>query len=192
VYKKSIKNMSIESILAQYQTLSAVPRSAVGAVVGACVADAATRPVHWVYDRSVIESTIGGNPNPEFWPTSLSPFYTLETGKRSCYNDESMVMLQSLSRGIPYQPEAMKAALLAMYSPDSPYASSLALRKKAYDPSQRTQKREPIPGPWQHSAVTYFQKSMEEGRDETGDPETAETDGFCLSIPLIARFTLLY
>ena len=32
--------------------------------------------------------------DPEFWPESMSPFYTLPTGARSCYNHVVMAGLQ--------------------------------------------------------------------------------------------------
>ena len=40
---------------------------------------------------------------PEFWPESKSPFYTLPTGARSCYNHVVMAGLEAftLARGEP-------------------------------------------------------------------------------------------
>lgn len=178
---------AISSLLTEYHALPLFSRRAVSAIVGACVGDGATRPTHWVYDRSILETSIGPQ-NPEFWPVSLSPFYTMETGRRSCYNDESLAMLLSLSPApAPFDKHAAEASLLKMFAPDSEYAEALGRRLKAYEPSQRTQAREPIPGPWQQAAVTSFLKAAADGKEVTGDPTSTETDGFCLSIPLVAR-----
>ena len=53
----------------------------VGAVLGAVVADAASRPLHWVYDANSMKKHLKGRENtPEFDPVSRSPYYKLETG----------------------------------------------------------------------------------------------------------------
>ena len=89
-------------------------------------------------------------------------------------------MLSSLRKSSEiFDPEATKEAIRTMFSPSSEYATALALRAKPYESSQRTQKREPIPGPWQQAAVTSFLKG---GEGEVN----SETDGFCMSIPLVA------
>lgn len=178
---------TLASLFTEYYALPLLSRRAVSAIVGACAGDGATRPTHWVYDRSVLENVIGQQ-NPEFWPVSLSPFYSMKTGRRSCYNDESLAMLQSLSPSpAPFDKSATERSLLQMFAPDSEYAEALGRRLTAYDPSQRTAKRDPIPGPWQQSAVTSFLKAASEHKEVTGDPSSTETDGFCLSIPLVAR-----
>ena len=37
-------------------------------LLGAAVADAATRPLHWIYDTDEIQKLIGAKADPEFWP----------------------------------------------------------------------------------------------------------------------------
>lgn len=179
---------ALASLLLDYRALNIRSQRAVAAIVGAAVGDAATRPVHWLYDRAVLESTIGTS-NPEFWPTNLSPFYIVATGRRSCYNDEAFAMLQSLPP-LPevFDKESTRASLLKTFSATSEYAEALERRLIAYDPARRTDKRDPIEGPWQQGAVTTFLKAVEEGKKVTGETANAETDGFCLALPLIARF----
>ena len=47
------------------------------------------RPLHWVYDLGELNAAISSSPDtPEFWPESVSPFYTLPTGENSCYFDQ--------------------------------------------------------------------------------------------------------
>ena len=50
------------------------------AILGATVADAASRPLHWIYDREKMESLLKTRFQPEFWPTSESSFYTFPAG----------------------------------------------------------------------------------------------------------------
>ena len=60
------------------------------AILGACVADAAARPLHWVYDMSALnrylgqkigdtdeEKSIDRYKYPEFFPENRSPFYNV-------------------------------------------------------------------------------------------------------------------
>ena len=64
----------------------------VSAILGACVADAAARPLHWVYDMSDLkkylnqkvgstpeEKSVDRNKFPEFYPESKSPFYNVSS-----------------------------------------------------------------------------------------------------------------
>ena len=53
--------------------------------------------------------------------------------------------------------------------------------------NRKLEEREPVPGPWQQAAITYFlnQKS----NDPIGNPESKETDGLCSTIPLQCRLT---
>lgn len=44
-----------------------------------------------------------------------------------------------------------------------------------------------MPGPWQQAAVTAYLTDLQAGRAPRGSPESLESDGFCSSIPLIAR-----
>ena len=76
----------------------------IAALLGACVADAASRPLHWVYDMHALKcylkesfnDGIDRNQQPEFYPQSRSPFYSLPTGENSCYFDITKAVLESL------------------------------------------------------------------------------------------------
>ena len=51
------------------------------AVLGAVCADAAARPLHWVYDANAMREHLRGREDqPEFHPENRSPYYKLETG----------------------------------------------------------------------------------------------------------------
>ena len=83
----------------------------IAALVGACVADAAARPLHWVYDMEALEKylnetfddQVDRTKQPEFYPENKSPFYSLPTGENSCYFDITLTSLESLVKYIlPY------------------------------------------------------------------------------------------
>ena len=150
-----ISKESLATLFARYNTLSITKQRAVASVVGSAVADAATRPVHWLYDRSKLESIISPTADSAFWPESLSPFYSLPTGRRSCYNDLGYVMLRSLQQqsdhsntdstvttstasvvGSPYSKDAYFSSLKSLFSPPSEYADAMARRLVAYDPAK--------------------------------------------------------
>jgi len=48
-----ISKESLATLFARYNTLSITKQRAVASVVGSAVADAATRPVHWLYNGSI-------------------------------------------------------------------------------------------------------------------------------------------
>ena len=64
--------------------------------LGATVADAATRPLHWVYDPKKLKSYIKGKKEIAFLKKNKSPFYSIKTGKVSGYNDIGQVMFKTL------------------------------------------------------------------------------------------------
>ena len=83
----------------------------IAALVGACVADAPARPLHWVYDMEALEKylnetfddQVDRTKQPEFYPENKSPFYSLPTGENSCYFDITLASLESLVKYIlPY------------------------------------------------------------------------------------------
>uniref|UniRef100_W5KC04 Uncharacterized protein n=1 Tax=Astyanax mexicanus TaxID=7994 RepID=W5KC04_ASTMX len=76
--------------------LSVADRAA-GAIIGSAVADAAAQPMHWVYNLQQLEEYLADDPEPEFRSESVNPFYRRETGRQSCYGDQSYVLLESLS-----------------------------------------------------------------------------------------------
>ena len=64
--------------------------------LGATVADAAARPLHWVYDQKKLAKYIKGKKNFVFLKKNRSPFYNIKTGKVSGYNDIGQVMFNTL------------------------------------------------------------------------------------------------
>ena len=64
--------------------------------LGATVADAAARPLHWVYDQKKLNHYIKGKKEIAFLKENKSPFYSIKTGKVSGYNDVGQVMFKTL------------------------------------------------------------------------------------------------
>ena len=64
--------------------------------LGATVADAAARPLHWIYDPKKLKKYIKGKKDITFFKNNKSPFYSIKTGKVSGYNDVGQVMFKTL------------------------------------------------------------------------------------------------
>ena len=64
--------------------------------LGATVADAAARPLHWVYNQKKLNSYIKGKKDFSFLKKNKSPFYNIKTGKVSGYNEIGQVMFETL------------------------------------------------------------------------------------------------
>lgn len=131
----------LQLLIGRMRKLTPVHQRAVAAVVGSAVADAASRPMHWLYDREKLENIVGSD-DPAFWPVSISPFYSLLTGRRSCYNDLGYCMLRSLSipsdddKATAFVEVAFKESLLEKFRAPSEYAEAFARRKEAYSPAK--------------------------------------------------------
>ena len=65
-------------------------------LLGATVADAAARPLHWVYDPKKLKSHIKNKKEITFLKQNKSPFYSIKTGRVSGYNDVALVMFKTL------------------------------------------------------------------------------------------------
>ena len=66
--------------------------------LGATVADAAARPLHWVYDKKKLNSYIKRKKDIAFFKQNRSPFYSIKTGEVSGYNDIGQVMFKTLTK----------------------------------------------------------------------------------------------
>ena len=64
--------------------------------LGATVADAAARPLHWIYNQKKLLSYIKGKKDFTFLKKNKSPFYNIKTGKVSGYNAISQIMFKTL------------------------------------------------------------------------------------------------
>jgi len=183
---------NLASLLASAKQLTPLQQRKVASVVGACVADAASRPLHWVYNMdnldSYLKSNLGGvdrTLHPEFFPESRSPFYSLPTGSNSCYYDTTQSALNSLHKNS----NAYSLTHLCDQLIEDFFGAS-----SAYNGEQRQQymkqKSEggspgPFNGKWMHGSLFQFKENKEAGKDEHFGGQIKETDGFCLALPII-------
>ena len=100
--------------------------------LGATVADAATRPLHWVYDPKKLKKYVKGKKEIVFLKKNRSPFYNIKTGKVSGYNDIGQVMLQTLisSKKKSEILRNFKKNIIKHFGPGSNYWKNLKPNKK--------------------------------------------------------------
>ena len=100
--------------------------------LGATVADAAARPLHWVYDPKKLKSYIKDKKDITFLGKNRCPFYSIKTGKVSGYNDVAQVMFESIleSKNKSNILKIFKKNIVKNFGPRSKYWKNLNLRKK--------------------------------------------------------------
>jgi len=164
-------------LLSKLTLLPPLQCAAVGTILGSAVADAAARPLHWIYDQTELDKLFQQNRVPEFWPESRSPFYTLPTGARSCYNHVLMAGLEAFTEAQgEVDLEIYKKILNKNFGAGTEWQEALERRREAYSPAKRKEWREPVEGPWLHGAVIYF---LEHGE---GEKKNTEMDAFLLTV----------
>jgi len=167
--------MSVPKLIQDVAALPLLSKRKVSCVVGAVVADAASLPLEWIYkDQTMVD--IVGDKNPEFWPESHCPFYSVPTGSVSCYTDEMLTTLDSLARndGVLDKDKISSSIQTKFGSPESPYQIALA---------KRADKKFPIPGPWINGGVIKSLSNMSAGVQPPGSDSCEDNDGFCVSLP---------
>lgn len=83
--------------MTQSSQRSEVKARARAAVLGALLADAATMPLHWIYDLDKLNSLVESKTTrtqPEFFPEPSCPFYEYPLGALSPYGDEAYAVLR--------------------------------------------------------------------------------------------------
>nr|XP_054755327.1 crystallin J1A-like [Lytechinus pictus] len=142
--------------------MTSVESRAAGAIVGSFIADAATLPVHWVYNQELLASEVAKHATPEFIPNSICPFYQIPTGKNSAYGDHLYVLLKSVVENRGFNENAYKEGLKAMFGPGS-----------AFD-YERPSSGGPAQGPYLHGSMKKFLQNLAQNQENTGD--TGSTD----------------
>ena len=119
-------------------------------LLGATVADAAARPLHWVYDQKKLLTYIKGKKDFTFLKKNKSPFYNIKTGKVSGYNDIGQVMFQTLVEGHEDIEERFKKNIIKNFGSGSAYWKNFKLRAKY---RKIKDWRGIIKGPWIHQNI---------------------------------------
>ena len=149
--------------------------------LGATVADAAARPLHWVYDPKKFKNYIRGKKEVAFLKKNKSPFYSIKTGKVSGYNDIGQVMFQTLitSKKKSDILKNFKKNIIKNFGPGSNYWKSLKERKKY----KKIKWKKPLNGPWIHQNFIETIKNIKAKKSITGGTKVNESDGFCAALP---------
>ena len=151
--------------------------------LGATVGDAATRPLHWVYDPKKLKKYIKGKKEIAFLKTNRSPFYSIKTGNVSGYNDVGQVMFKTLlfSKKKSEILKNFKKNIVKNFGPGSKYWKNLKLRKKY----KKVKWKKPMNGPWIHQNILETIQNIRSKKNITGGTKVNESDGYCAALPYL-------
>lgn len=148
--------------------------------LGATVADAAARPLHWVYDQKKLKKYINKKKDFSFLKKNKSPFYSIKTGNVSGYNDVGQVMLKTLYEGTTNIEYRFKKNLKKHFGPGSNYWKNYKSRAKY---RKIKDWRGIIQGPWIHQNIIDTIKNINKNKNISGGNKVHESDGFCAALP---------
>ena len=148
--------------------------------LGATVADAAARPLHWVYNQKKLLSYVDGKKDFTFLKKNRSPFYNIKTGKVSGYNDVGQVMFKTLIESHKNIEKRFKINITQNFGPGSIYWKNLNLRAKYRKVKDW---RGIIKGPWIHQNIIETIKNIKAKKKFTGGAKVNESDGYCAALP---------
>ncbi|KAL7850860.1 hypothetical protein AOLI_G00212160 [Acnodon oligacanthus] len=158
---------------------------AIGAIIGSAVADAAAQPMHWVYDLQKLSQYLAQDPEPEFRPESVNPFYRRETGRQSCYGDQAFVLLESLSECGGLDEEDLKRRMYKFFGPGSEYDTPV---NDPYRDKGAPRPQLPIEGPWRQASLKSFIRNVDSGKTETGCVSDTQMDGVAKLAPIVSFY----
>ena len=149
--------------------------------LGATVADAAARPLHWVYDPKKLKKYVKGKKDITFLKKNKSPFYSIKTGKVSGYNDVGQVMLKTLVSTKKKSDilKNFKKNIIKNFGPGSAYWRNLKLRRKY----KKVKWKKPMNGPWIHQNILETIQNIKSKKNTTGGTKVNESDGYCAALP---------
>ena len=149
--------------------------------LGATVADAAARPLHWVYDPKKLKRYIRGKKEITFLKKNKSPFYSIKTGNISGYNDVGQVMFKTILSTEKKSDilKNFKKNLVKNFGPGSSYWRNLKLRKKY----KKIKWKKPMKGPWIHQNILETIQNIKAKKSMTGGTKVNESDGYCAALP---------
>jgi ADP-ribosylglycohydrolase len=148
--------------------------------LGATVADAAARPLHWVYNQKKLLSYIKEKKDFTFLSKNKSPFYNIKTGRVSGYNDIGQVMFKTLLEGRDNIEARFKKNITKSFGPGSAYWKNFNLRAKYRKVKDW---RGIIKGPWIHQNIMETVKNIKAKKNLTGGKKVNESDGYCAALP---------
>ena len=149
-------------------------------LLGATVADAAARPLHWVYDPKKLKSYIKGKKDIAFFRENKCPFYSIPLGAVSGYNDMAQVMFQTIitSKKKSEILKNFKKNIVKFFGPGSNYWKNLNERKKY----KKIKWKRALRGEWIHQNTLETIQNIKAKKQVTGGTKVNETDGFLSAI----------
>ena len=149
--------------------------------LGATIADAAARPLHWVYDPKKLNRYIKEKKEIAFLKKNKSPFYSIKTGKVSGYNDVGQVMFKTLTSTNKKSKilKNFKKNIIKNFGPGSAYWKNLKIRKKY----KKIKWKMPMNGPWIHQNILEAIQNINAKKSITGGKKVNESDGYCAALP---------
>ena len=149
--------------------------------LGATVADAASRPLHWIYDEKKLKSYIKNKKIITFFKENRCPFYSIKTGEVSGYNAVGQVMFKTLANTKNKNNiiADFKNNIVKNFGPHSRYWKNLKLRKKYKKIKWTTAMK----GPWIHQNILETIRNIKLKKAITGGTKVNESDGFCAALP---------
>ncbi len=148
--------------------------------LGSTVADAASRPLHWVYDQKKLLTYIKGKKDFAFLKVNKSPFYNIKTGKVSGYNDVGQTMFKTLVEGHQNIETRFKKNIIKNFGQGSLYWKNYRLRAKYRKVKDW---RGIIKGPWIHQNIIETIQNIKKNKKLTGGKKVNESDGYCAALP---------
>ncbi|PWA25037.1 hypothetical protein CCH79_00016017 [Gambusia affinis] len=138
---------------------SSVADRAIGAIIGAAVADAAAQPMHWIYNPDRLNEVLSDlEPRPEFRPLSANPFYRRTTGEQTCYGDQAYVLLESLSQCGDVDVKDLTKRFYEFFGPGTVYDLPV---NDPYRKEGGPKAILPIDGPWRNASLKAFLKNID-------------------------------
>ena len=145
-------------------------------LLGGIVADAAARPLHWIYSDKKLKSYIKGKKDIAFFKENKCPFYSVPLGRNSGYGDMAMVMFQTIitSKKKSEILDNFKKNIVRFFGPGSNYWKNLKERKKY----KKIKWKRALKGEWLHQNTLETIQNIKAKKRVTGGTKVTETDGF--------------
>ena len=145
-------------------------------LLGGIVADAASRPLHWIYSDKKLKSYIKGKKDIAFFKENKCPFYSVPLGRNSGYGDMAMVMFQTIitSKKKSEILDNFKKNIVRFFGTGSNYWKNLKERKKY----KKIKWKRALKGEWLHQNTLETIQNIKAKKRVTGGTKVTETDGF--------------
>ena len=145
-------------------------------LLGGIVADAAARPLHWIYSDKKLKSYIKGKKDITFFKENKCPFYSVPLGRNSGYGDMAIVMFQTIitSKKKSEILDNFKKNIVRFFGPGSNYWKNLKERKKY----KKIKWKRALKGEWLHQNTLATIQNIKAKKRVTGGTKVTETDGF--------------